>query len=338
MNFGKGKYMKRRYVLILLAAAVLSAVLCSCANVEKQNGFADNDMMKIAATGFVQYDLARSIVKDRADVKMLIHPGNEVHTYEPTPSDIMKIADCDVFVYTGGESDGWIDGISENTGNGGMTEFKLMDYCTLYSEEHKEGMEHSQEHSEHEHEGSEHGNTGLYEGYDEHVWTSVENAIKIADAMCGVFSEKDPDNADYYEKNLAAFKAELESLNEDFKSMVDGAARKTVIFGDRFPFLYLAKEYGIDYYAAFPGCASNTEASAATVAFLINKVEQEKIPVVFSIEFSNGKIADAVAEPTGAKRLELHSCHNVTKDEFDSGETYISLMRKNLENLKEALY
>lgn len=332
--------MKRRLFGILLVTALLSIALCSCRNVKTESDTADKDMMSVVATGFVQYDFARSIAGERADVKMLIHPGNEVHTYEPSPSDIMKIADCDVFVYTGGESDGWIEGISQNTGNTDMTEFKFMDYCTLYSEEHKEGMEQTEEHSEHDGAEHEHGNenTGLYEGYDEHVWTSVENAVRIADAMCKVFSEKDPDNADYYEKNLAEFKAELESLNEDFKNMVDGAARKTVVFGDRFPFLYLAKEYGLDYYAAFPGCASNTEASAATVAFLINKVKQENIPVVFSIEFSNGKIADAVAEPTGAKRLELHSCHNVTKDEFDSGETYISLMRKNLANLKEALY
>ncbi len=323
--------MKRRLFGILFVTVLLSVALCSCRNGKTESGAGDKDMMSVVATGFVQYDFARSIAGERADVKMLIHPGNEVHTYEPSPSDIMKIADCDVFVYTGGESDGWIEGISQNTGNTDMTEFKFMDYCTLYSEEHKEGMEQTEEHSEHE-------NKGFYEGYDEHVWTSVENAVKIADAMCKVFSEKDPDNADYYEKKLAEFKAELESLNEDFKNMVDGAARKTVVFGDRFPFLYLAKEYGLDYYAAFPGCASNTEASAATVAFLINKVKQENIPVVFSIEFSNGKIADAVAEPTGAKRLELHSCHNVTKDEFDSGETYISLMRKNLANLKEALY
>lgn len=332
--------MKRRLFGILFVTALLSVALCSCRNGKTESDTADKDMMSVVATGFVQYDFARSIAGERADVKMLIHPGNEVHTYEPSPSDIMKIAACDVFVYTGGESDGWIEGISQNTGNTGRTEFKFMDYCTLYSEEHKEGMEQTEEHSEHDGAEHEHGNenTGLYEGYDEHVWTSVENAVKIADAMCKVFSEKDPDNAEYYEKNLASFKAELESLNRDFKSMVDCAARKTVVFGDRFPFLYLAKEYGLDYYAAFPGCASNTEASAATVAFLINKVREEKIPVVFSIEFSNGKIADAVAEPTGAKRLELHSCHNVTKDEFDSGETYISLMRKNLANLKEALY
>lgn len=332
--------MKRRLFGILFVTVLLSVALCSCTNGRTESDTADKDMMSVVATGFVQYDFARSIAGEHADVKMLIHPGNEVHTYEPSPSDIMKIADCDVFVYTGGESDGWIEGISQNTGNTGMTEFKFMDYCTLYSEEHKEGMEQTEEHSEHDGAEHEHGNenTGLYEGYDEHVWTSVENAVKIADAMCKVFSEKDPDNAEYYEKNLAEFKVELDSLNEDFKSMVDGAARKTVVFGDRFPFLYLAKEYGLDYYAAFPGCASNTEASAATVAFLINKVREEKIPAVFSIEFSNGKIADAVAEPTGAKRLELHSCHNVTKDEFDSGETYISLMRKNLANLKEALY
>ena len=265
--------MKRRLFGILLVTALLSIALCSCRNVKTESDTADKDMMSVVATGFVQYDFARSIAGERADVKMLIHPGNEVHTYEPSPSDIMKIADCDVFVYTGGESDGWIEGISQNTGNTGMTEFKFMDYCTLYSEEHKEGMEQTDEHSEHDGAEHEHGNenTGLYEGYDEHVWTSVENAVRIADAMCKVFSEKDPDNAEYYEKNLASFKAELESLNGDFKSMVDGAARKTVVFGDRFPFLYLAKEYGLDYYAAFPGCASNTEASAATVAFLINR-------------------------------------------------------------------
>ena len=146
--------MKRRLFGILFVTVLLSIALCSCTNGKTESDTADKDMMSVVATGFVQYDFARSIAGEHADVKMLIHPGNEVHTYEPSPSDIMKIAACDVFVYTGGESDGWIEGISQNTGNTGMTEFKLMDYCTLYSEEYKEGMEQTEEHSEHD--GAEH--------------------------------------------------------------------------------------------------------------------------------------------------------------------------------------
>lgn len=175
------------------------------------------------------------------------------------------------------------------------------------------------------------------EEIDEHVWTSPKNAIKITENLTEILSSLDVDNAETYAQNSASYVEKLNELDQTFTDVVANGVRKTIVFGDRFPFRYLADAYGLDYYAAFPGCSTDTDASAQTVAFLIDKVEEEQIPVVFKIEMSNGKIADTIAEPTEAKVLLMHSCHNVSKDEFESGITYLELMQQNAEYLKEAL-
>jgi zinc transport system substrate-binding protein len=205
----------------------------------------------------------------------------------------------------------------------------MMDYVTLYREELVAGMQ-----PENKTEASAEGNG---QEWDEHVWTAPVNAIAIVKAMAAELIAIDPENAAQYQANTDAYVIQLEALDQSFRSVVDGADRKTIVFADRFPVRYFVEEFGLKYYAAFPGCSAETEPSAATVAGLIDHVRAEKIPVVFYIELSNQQMADTVCEATGAKKLLFHTCHNVTKAEFESGATYLSLMQNNVLALKEAL-
>lgn len=301
---------------ILSAAMILlcAVPLCSC------GGDSGEKDIKIVSTIFPSYDFARNIAADNADVDMLISPGADSHSYDPTPKDMLAVNKCDIFIYVGGESDVWAEEILDSADNPDMIVIKLID-CTeeLYMEE---GHDH-----DHEHAGE----------YDEHVWTNPRNAMliceKIADALCKVDSE----NEETYKANLASYNAELSSLDEAFKQTVANGKRNEIVFGDRFPLIYFAKAYGLEYHSAFPGCSSETEPSGATVASLINKVKEDKIPVVFYLELSDGKIADTICEATGAKKMCFHACHNVSKDDFEAGEGYIDLMKKNVEVLKAAL-
>lgn len=304
-----------------------SIILCGCTQKDNLQKTSDG-RLKVIATSFPQYDFVREIAGDKVDLSMLISPGAEVHTFEPTPKDIMNISSADIFVYTGGESDEWAKSILDSTENSKLEIISFMDSVNLYEEEHSEGMQ-----------TEEHGETGEAEEteYDEHVWTSPKNAMKIAQHIADVLCKSDFSNSESYRANCQRFVSELSDLDQKLTNVVADAKRKTIVVGDRFPFLYLAKDYGIEYFAAFPGCASNTEASASTIAYLINKVKDEEIPAVFHIEFSNEKIADTICESTGAKPLLLHSCHNVSKDDFESGVTYLDLMKQNIENLSEAL-
>ncbi len=313
--------MKR--ILLIIGALFLGTMLVACSGKDKS----DSDKISVVSTIFAPYDFTRQIVGDNAEITMLLPPGSESHSYEPSPKDIITIQECDIFIYVGGESDQWVRKVLDSMDTSDIKIITLMDCVDVVEEELVEGMEGDEE-EDHEHDEEE---------YDEHVWTSPKNAKlilnKISEAICSVDSQ----NAESYKKNTESYLTKLDDLDKAFKEVVDSAVRKTLIFGDRFPFRYLADAYGLDYYAAFPGCSSETEASAATVAFLINKTKADKIPVVFHIEFSNEKIADVISEATGAKVLLLHSCHNITKKDFENGITYIELMNQNVQNLKEAL-
>jgi zinc transport system substrate-binding protein len=318
-------------ILCAAFAAVLAAALFGgCGPVSPAK---DDGRVSVVATSFPPYDFTRAIVgggdAGRARVTMLLPPGSESHSFEPTPQDIITIQNCDVFVYVGGESDSWVTAILESMGERGMKVVTLMDCVEPVEEELVEGMEDEDEEAgEGEAEGPE---------YDEHVWTSPRNAKlivqKISDALC----EADAANADFYRGNTAAYLAELDALDGDFRAAVADGSRKTIVFGDRFPFRYLADAYGLDYYAAFPGCSNETEASAKTVAFLIDKIREEKIPVVFHIELGNENMANSISEQTGAKTRLLHACHNISSSDFEAGKTYLELMRANVAALREAL-
>ena len=267
---------------------------------------------------------------------LLVPPGSEAHSFEPTPQDIIRIENCDLLICNGGESETWLEEILAGREKD-IPSLIMMDCVDALEEETKEGMqttEHSHEeheerdgHEEHEHE----------EEYDEHVWTSPVNASLIVSALCDRLSAIDPENGGFYRENAVRYQSELQKLDAAFRETVEKGKFDTLIFADRFPVRYFVEEYGLDYYAAFPGCTDDTEPSARTVAFLIDKVRSEDIPAVMYIEFSNEKMADVICEDTGCKKLLFHSCHNVSAQQLKSGVSYLTLMWGNLESLKEAL-
>ena len=262
---------------------------------------------------------------------MLLKPGMESHSFEPSPADIIAIENCDLFIYNGGESDAWVDTILETIHAEKLKVIKMVDCVDMLEEEHVDGMEgaHSHEH--------EHSCEGEPIGYDEHIWTSPLNAIKVSEKIGSTLIEIDPQNKDVYEKNLSIYKNELTALHKKFLNIVEESKRNIIVFGDRFPFRYFAQCYNLEYRAAFPGCSAQTEPSAKTVAYLIERIKQEKIPNIFYIEFSNMKIAKTIQEETGVKPLMFHSCHNLSRDERYEDLSYIDIMNRNAENLREAL-
>lgn len=289
----------------------------------------DDAKLKIVTTIFPPYDFSRAIVgNDNKDVsiKMLLKPGAESHSYEPSVQDIKDIENSDIFIYIGGESDVWVDRILESLHTDKTKVVRLMDYINLKEEEITPEMQQAEDEEEAEE-----------IEYDEHIWTSLRSSTKLIEAIKDKIIELDPDNEQAYKSNAESYIAAINSLDNDFKEVVKNGKRKTLVFGDRFPFRYFVDDYNLKYYAAFPGCASQTEPSVQTITKLIDKVKNENIPVVFYIEFSNKLVANSISEQTGAKTLLFHSAHDITQTDFDKGTTYIDLMRDNLKNLKEAL-
>lgn len=317
----------RKGIGLLLCAALLLGALSGCA---QQPGIdSDDGKLHIVTTIFAPYDFAREIGGDDVSVTMLLKPGSEVHSYEPSPKDIIAIRNADVFLYVGGESDAWVRDVLEGVDNPDLRTVTLMDCVEALEEETVEGMQAGREAHDHDHaEETE---------YDEHVWTSPRNAALICEKLADTFAAADPAHADAYAQRCGAYVEQLDALDLEFKQIVENAGRKTIVFADRFPLLYFADAYDLTYFAAYPGCADAAEPSAATVAFLIDKVAAEQIPVVFCIELSNQKLADTVCEATGAKKLQFSSCHNVTAAEFKDGATYLSIMQQNAAALREAL-
>lgn len=358
------KMKKRRVRDFLLAGSlILGMMLTGCGmsgqqteqNGGKEQNKVENEKISVVATIFPQYDFVRQIAGENVELKMLLKPGEETHSYEPTPQDIIAIQNSDLFIYVGGENDAWVEDILESMPDNGRKTLKLVDCVDTVEEEHVEGMkeerghdhdeddaeheEHEVEHEEDEADHEEHGQEETHSVHeiDEHVWTSPLNAVKIVEQIKEELCEIDSENAPDYEENAEAYVAQLKELDQEFQDVVDHSKRKLMIFGDRFPFRYFAEAYGLDYYAAFSGCASDTEPSAATMAFLINKVQDENIKTVLKMELSNENIAKAIAEATNADVKEFYSCHNLTAEQFADGETYLSLMEKNVETLREVL-
>ena len=308
----------------LIVCLCVIMLLCGCTlqnNTSKNNG----GKINIVTTVFPLYDFARNVAGDKANTDMLVTFGADVHSYEPTPRDIIKIIDSDLFINLGSSVDEWTDKVTEAADGKSLNTLSAMDSVDMKDEEAVEGMEEERGHSEHTPEP------------DEHIWTSPKNAELIVKSICSALEKADPSNAGYYKKNAENYIYELNRLDGDIRSAVEGAKRKTVVFADRFPMRYFADEYGLEYFAAFPGCSSESEPSAATISFLIEKVKSEHIPVVFFTETSDGKVADTICEASGAEKLLFHSCHNITKQQFDGKATYISLMKQNLKALQTAL-
>lgn len=329
--------MKHKIIAVIMLAVMFFT--SGCAGRENINSNLGNEL-DIVATIFPAYDFARAVAGDMANIHMLIKPGSEVHSYEPTPGDIQLINNCDIFIYVGGESDSWLDNVLKTIDNPDMQTVKMMDYANNIEEEYVDGMQIRDENHGHSHDDGEKHNANHNEHhheYDEHIWTSPVNALEIVKVITGALIAKDAVNKDYYIRKSSEYQSKLLFLDYDFSNAVKESKRKVLVFGDRFPLLHFVKEYGLEYYAAYPGCAAESEPNIKTVAFLIDKVKQEKIPVVFHMELSNEKMADTICEATGAEKMMFTSCHNVTAEQFESGVTYIDLMKQNLTALKKAL-
>ncbi len=322
----------KKIISVLSAAAMFTGILTGCNSSGGSKGN-NNGKLSVVTTIFPQYDFVRQIAGDNVDITMLLSPGSESHSYEPTPQDIIKIQESDLFIYVGGEGDVWVDTIIDSMDKP-LNTLTLMECVDVVEEEYVEGMQ-KEEH--YEGDGHDHDEENEEPELDEHVWTSPKNAVKMVKAISDELCSIDSENADEYKSNTEKYVAGLEELDKKFEQIVAEGKRDTIIFGDRFPFRYFADAYNLSYFAAFPGCSSDTEPSASTIAFLIDKIKEEKIPVVFSIEFSNKKVADTISKSTEAKMLEFHSCHNVSNDDFKKGVTYLDLMNKNAEALSEAL-
>lgn len=332
----------KKYISILLVTIMIILGVSACgqknsANTTTEVKKSDDSKIKVVTTIFPEYDWVKSIVgEDNSNVEliMLLDNGVDLHSYQPTAADIMKISDCDLFIYVGGESDSWVDGALKEAVNKNMKVINLLDVLgnTVKEEEVKEGME-----AEEEEEGEE---SEEEPEYDEHVWLSLKNAKVLCKAIADNLSEIDPENKDVYIQNEKDYAAKLDALDQEYQTTVDASTQKTLLFGDRFPFRYLVDDYGLDYYAAFVGCSAETEASFETIKFLSEKVDELGLKNVMTIEKSDQKIAKTIIENTKDKNqsiLTLDSMQSTTSDDVKNGTTYLSVMEKNLEILKEAL-
>lgn len=308
--------LKRLLIPVLLAVMLFSG--CSLSAEKPTDG-----KLRIVTTIFPAYDFARQIFGDTADITLLLKPGTESHSYDPSARDIVRIDSCDLFIYNGGESDAWVENILKSADE--VNALRMMDVVEALAEEH-EGIAEAG-HDEHDED----------EEYDEHIWTSPKNAALIVDSIREAAVMLAPENKALYESAAGEYIAGINALDGQFSELLAGEKRYFV-FGDRFPLLYFFREYGLNYYAAFPGCGSETEPSAQTVAFLTEKLsDSDTVKTVFYIELSNRKLAETLASENDLPTAEFHTCHNISADDFAAGESYVSLMERDLETLKRAL-
>ena len=333
--------------------------------------------LKVVTTLFPYYDFARQIAGDVADLSMVIPAGQDSHSFEPTPADIRLIQNADLLICNGGTMEQWVTQVLGSLDAPDLKVITMMDYVDVVQEEIVEGMEDSgddhghdhahhdeedgdhadhdhdtedhadhdhdtEDHADHDHDMEDHDHADddhAYEiEYDEHIWTSPVNAMKITQVIADTLEEMDPADAAVFQANEADYLGKLKNLNQEFRDVVDGADLDLLVMADKFPLRYFADTYGLRYRAAFSGCSSDTEPSAKTIAYLIDKVREEQIPAVYYLELSSHRVAEIISEETGAKPLLFHSCHNVTRREFESGVTYLQLMEQNVVNLREGLY
>ena len=326
----------KKITALLLALFMLVGALAGCG---KQNDTNQTDKLSIVTTIFPEYDWVREILGDKADnaeITMLLDNGVDLHSYQPTADDIVKISDCDLFIYVGGESDEWVEDALRNAANRNMKVINLLEVLgdSVKTEEIVEGMQEE----EHEHEDAEEHEHE--EEADEHVWLSLKNAKMLVRVISKALQELDPDNKDIYAANADAYVKKLSALDAEYQAAVDAASNKTILFGDRFPFRYLVDDYGLRYYAAFVGCSTETEAGFETISFLAKRVDELKLPCVLTIEGAQHKIAETIVRNTTAKNqrvLTMDSMQSTTSKDVKNGTTYLSVMEKNLSVLKEAL-
>lgn len=366
----KTEFLRKSVVFIVTISMILG--MAGCGKTTEKEG---NYRLKIVTSLFPYYDMARAVIGDvkGIDLKMTVTPGQDSHSFEPTPSDVIQMENADVLIYNGGSLETWIDTLLDSLNNKNQIQMKMMDYVDVLNEEIVEGMdtrfeehdhdEHSHKddnhnkekhkedsHSEEKHKEDNHSEDSSndsefhnedseeeHEETDEHIWTSPVNEIIMTEKICETLSKALPEEKENFQKNAESYISQLKELDNEFRTIVENAKINEIIFADKFPLQYFAKEYGLKYYAAFPGCGSDMEPSAKTIGFLVDKIKEDNIKAVFYLELSSHIVADAIETDTGAKPLQFNSCHNITQKQFDSGVTYVDLMKENVNNLKIAL-
>lgn len=342
--------MKRPVHKWILGAVAAALLLSGCGRQPGTDGMKpqeDSGKLNVVTTLFPYYDFVRQIAGDNVELTMVIPAGMDSHSFEPTPADMLTIQNADVLISNGGEMEQWLAQALDAVDTSHMTVVSLMDYVDVLEEEHVEGMEDAS------HEGHDHGSEDVHDHvidsftdddghqveieYDEHIWTSPVNAMKLVEIIADTLIQADEAHSEVYQANRDAYLQQLLTLHGQFLDVVKHEKRNMIIVGDKFPFRYLADEYGLHYRAAFSGCSTDTEPSAKTIAYLIDKVKEEQIPAVYYLELSSHRVSEIISEETGAEPLLLHSCHNVTRAQFDSGITYLELMENNVENLRKGL-
>lgn len=304
--------MKRIICLLLIIS--FSVCTYGCATDSSNN----DGKIKVVATLFPQYDFARAIAGDKAQIELLLPPGADCHSFDPSLRDVTKITEADVFIYTGEELEPWTAAVIDT-----LPENKLLDVSKSVDVICA---------GDHEEDGHEHGS-----GVDPHIWTSPENAKLIALSIATALSDADPDNADYYQQNLTAYIGQLDYLDENIREAVESSPRKKLYFGGKFSFRYFVNEYGLDYESLYDSCSESAEPGAKKLKEMTDEMKADSVPVILYPELAEPKAAKSIAENTGAAARLFHSCHNVSKEDFDAGRTYLEIMYDNLEVLKEAL-
>lgn len=292
----------------------------------------ESKKLSIVCSIFPQYDFCKEIVGENAELTLLLKSKVDMHNYKPSAEDILKIRNSDIFIDIGGESDEWANEVFETVKSETPLVLSLINVVDAKDEKALEGMETEEhDHDDESHEGEEHAEK------DEHVWTSLKNAELIVKAITEKVCALDPENADEYEKNSKTYLSKLSSLEKEYAETVKTAKRKVLLFGDRFPFGYLADDYSLECYAAFSGCSAETRASFETIAFLAGKVKEKELPFVLKIDGSDGSVAKTVASQSNAEVRTLNSCQSVSEDDIKNGVSYLSIMKDNLSVLKEVL-
>lgn len=359
---GGMKPCKRKWIgkwLIAAAAAVVLLAGCSSVlpgvpslgNRPQDEGDSGDAKLRVVTTLFPYYDFVRQTAGDRVDLTLVVPAGMDSHSFEPTPADMRTIQAADVLIYNGGSMEQWVTDVLDAIDTSQMDVVRMMDYVDVVEEEIVEGMEdeaHDHDHAAdiedhgHDHDHAtdieDHGHGYDHaEDYDEHIWTSPVNAMRLVAVIRDTLVEADQEHKEDYQVGADSYLRQLQEIDDGFRAVSAARRRGTIVVGDKFPFRYLADEYGLDYRAAFSGCSTDTEPSARTIAYLIDKVRDEQIPVVYYLELSSHRVSEIIGEETGAAVLLLHSCHNVTRAELEGGVTYVDLMKQNIENLRKGL-
>lgn len=334
--------MKKIILSILLIAIITALITLIAKGLNKDRDFEEG--FTVVVTSFVAYDFVRQIAGDEVNVINLLNPGVEMHSYDPSPVDLVRIQQADLFIYIGGNIESWTEQVLETLDTEGVKVLRLADAINLIEnphhhdhDDHSEDHHHEEEHDSHHHE-EEHDHSHHEHGeYDEHIWTSLENAIKMVQVINEKLNELKPESADVFNQNAKKYIEQIEELQQEIRDLVESSARRELVFGDRMPMQYFLNEFGLTAEAAFSGCSTDIEPGARVVADLVHFVREHELPVVLYLELGTGRIARTIAEEAGVETISIHGLHNVSRTDFENNETYVSLMRRNLETLRIAL-